>query len=38
MDLDNDNPWVEILLSTMFTIWSTVHTTKAAYSITIGIW
>ena len=26
MDLDNENPWEGILLSTMFAIWSTVHT------------
>ena len=28
MDLDNEMPWEEILLSTMFAIRSTVHTTK----------
>ena len=27
MDLDNDATWEEILLYTMFTIGSTVHTT-----------
>ena len=27
MDLDNENPWEGILSSTMFTIWSKVHTT-----------
>ena len=27
MDLDNENPWKGILLSTMFAIRSTVHTT-----------
>ena len=27
MDLDNENPWEGILTSTMFVIWSTVHTT-----------
>ena len=27
MDLDNESHWERILLSTMFAIWSTVHTT-----------
>ena len=27
MDLDNENPWEGILSSTMFAIWSLVHTT-----------
>ena len=27
MDLEDENPWEEILASTMFTIWATVHTT-----------
>ena len=27
MDLDNESPWEGILSSTMFAIWSTVHTT-----------
>ena len=26
MDLDNENPWEGTLSSTMFTIWSMVHT------------
>ena len=28
MDLDNENPWEGILSSTMFAIWSMVHTTS----------
>ena len=27
MDLDKENPWEGILSSTMFVIWSMVHTT-----------
>ena len=27
MDLDNENPWEEILSFTMFAIWSIAHTT-----------